>query len=313
MSALIAVDIGGTTMRAASYPSSSLEPIKINKIHRTNSSKSVFQYLRELIQSVWVDSQEVIGLSIASPGPINPETGYIFNAPNLPGWVDFPLGEKLRDIYSVPIFFGNDANFAAFGEWKYGAGVGHSNLIYMTISTGIGGGIICDDHLLTGQNGLAAELGHVVIQPDGPLCSCGKKGHLEALASGPAIVDHLKEQIGKGYSSSLALIKNFSAIDVAEAAKNGDKLAIRSIERAGETIGLALASFVHIFNPSIIILGGGVTMNGNFLFDPLLQKLKVEIFETVYLKDLEVVPAKLGDDSGLLGALAFARNKLNMN
>ena len=313
MSALIAVDIGGTTMRAASYPTNSLNPIKINKIHRINSSKPVFQYLLELIQSVWVDSHEVLGLSIASPGPLDPETGFIFNAPNLPGWVDFPLGEKLRDTISVPLFFGNDANLAAFGEWKYGAGIGHSNLIYLTISTGIGGGVICNGNLLTGHKGLAAELGHIIIQPDGPLCSCGKRGHLEAIASGPAIVSYANDQIKNGQPSSLAQIIYFSAVDVAYAARNGDELAIKSIERAGETIGLALASFVHIFNPSIIILGGGVTMSGNLLFDPLLQKFRSEIMEPIYSKDLEIVPAKLGDDSGLLGALAFARNQLEIN
>ena len=312
MSALIAIDIGGTTMRAASYPDSGTDPIKINKIHRDNTTKPVFEYLLELIQSVWLNDQDILGISIASPGPIDPASGYIFNAPNLPGWTDFPLGEKLQEVYSVPLFFGNDANIAAFGEWKYGAGVGHEDLVYMTISTGIGGGVISKNHLLTGKNGLAAELGHIIIQPDGPFCSCGKKGHLEAIASGPAIVSFVKKQIENGKVSSLSSMKEFSTIEVAEAADQGDSLAISAIERAGDAIGIALANYTHIFNPSIFILGGGVTLIGNLLFDPMLKRFNSEVMEPIYMKGLEVVPAKLGDNSGLLGALAFGRENLQL-
>ena len=313
MKALIAVDIGGTTMRAASYPIKGLKPIKINKIRWSNSPESIINTLRALIQSVWVDNDEVIALSVASPGPIEPESGFIYDSPNIPGWTQFPLGEELYKTYSVQIYFGNDANFAAFGEWKYGVGIGHSNLIYLTISTGIGGGIICNDQLVTGQKGLAAELGHVMVQPDGPICSCGKKGHLEALASGPAIVDYVKDQIKIGEPSNLQLGRDISAFDVSNAASQGDDLAIEAISKAGEYIGIALASFVHLFNPSIIILGGGVAQCGTLITDPLFQKLENEVIDPIYLADLDVVPSEFGDDSGLLGALAFARHKLGNN
>jgi len=312
MSALIAVDIGGTTMRAASYPITDLKPIKISKVHLPNSSESIINTLQDLIQSVWVDNDEVIALSVATPGPIEPESGFIYNAPNIPDWTQFPLGEELRKTYSVPVYFGNDANFAALGEWKYGAGIGHSNLIYITISTGIGGGIICNDQLVIGQKGLAAELGHVMVQPDGPICSCGKKGHLEAFASGSAIVNSVKIQIKEGQSSSLQLGSNLSAFDVSNAARQGDNLAIKAIDKAGEYIGIALASFVHIFNPSIIILGGGVANCGKLLTDPLLQRLENEVIDPVYLADLDVVPSRFGDDSGLLGALAYARQEFGI-
>ena len=312
MSALIAVDIGGTTMRAASYPTTGVKPLEISKIHWSNSTDSIFNTLHNLIQSVWVGNDEVLALSIATPGPIEPESGFIYKAPNIPGWTQFPLGEELRKIYSIPVYFGNDANFAAFGEWKYGAGTNHSNLIYLTISTGIGGGIICNDQLVTGQNGLAAEFGHVMVQPGGPVCSCGKKGHLEAMASGPAIVDFIKIQIKEGRSSSLQIISDLSASDVSNAARQGDDLAIQAINRAGDYLGIALASFIHIFNPSIVILGGGVSKCGKLLTDPMTQRLENEVIDPIYLSNLDIVPSEFGDDSGLLGALAFARHELKL-
>ncbi|MFC2064369.1 ROK family protein [Chloroflexota bacterium] len=312
MSVLIAVDIGGTKMRAASYPINGLFPIKNYKIKWSNSPESPIDILHGLIKSVWVDNDEVKAISIASPGPIEPESGFIYDAPNIPGWTQFPLGEILRKTYPVPIFFGNDANLAVYGEWKYGAGIGHSNIFYITISTGIGGGIICNDQMIMGEKGLAAEIGHVIVQPDGPICSCGKKGHLEAFASGTAIVDYVKTQINKGHSSIVQFGSDLSAFDIANAAKQGDDLSIKAITRAGEYIGIALASFVHIFNPSVIILGGGVAQTGKLISNSISHGLKNEVINPIYLEDLEVVPAKFGDDSGLLGALAYARHTLGI-
>ncbi|OGN75190.1 MAG: hypothetical protein A2X25_04155 [Chloroflexi bacterium GWB2_49_20] len=297
-------------MRAASYPSTGIQPINRHKISTESPIETVFERLVNLIHVIWPVNHEVAAISVASAGPLNPKTGFIYDAPNIPGWKDFPLGDKLREIFPVPIFIGNDANLAAMGEWKYGNGIDHSDLIFLTISTGIGGGIICNNALMEGHNGLAAELGHITVQPDGLVCSCGKLGHLEALASGPAIVAYVRLSLLSGQTSTLHLDKEFSAYDVALAAKTGDQLAVRAYAHAGFYLGQALASLIHIFNPSIIILGGGVAQSGALLFEPMLEKMYASVMEPSYLQDLEIVPARLGDDAGLLGALALARQKL---
>lgn len=297
-------------MRAAAYPSIGIQPLDHHKISTESPTETVFERLIGLIHAIWPDDTEVGAISVASAGPLDPKTGFIFDAPNIPGWKDFPLGDKLRETFPVPVFIGNDANLAAMGEWKYGSGVGHQDLIYLTISTGIGGGIICNNVLLEGHNGLAAELGHITVQPDGPVCSCGKLGHLEALASGPAIVEYVRQLLLSGQESTLRLGEKFTAYDVALAAKKGDQLALRAYAHAGLYLGQALASFIHIFNPSIVILGGGVSQSGSLLFEPMLNKLHADVMDPSYLQDLKIVPAKLGDDAGLLGALALARQKL---
>jgi len=313
MVALITVDIGGTSMRAAAYPEDGIQPLFHNKTSTEISNRSVFDNLVGLIRSVWPDNARVAAISVACAGPLDPKTGFIFDAPNIPGWKDFPLGDKLREFFQIPILIGNDANLAAVGEWKYGSGVGHSDLIYLTISTGIGGGIICNNLLLEGHNGLAAELGHITVQPDGAVCSCGKKGHLEAVSSGLAIVDYVRQMVLSGKETVLNMENKISAYDVAQAAGNGDELAVSAYNHAGFYLGQALASFIHIFNPSIIILGGGVANSGSLLFDPIMKKIKSDIMDPIYLKDLEIVPAKLGDEAGLVGALVVGRRKFQLS
>jgi glucokinase len=310
MEAIIAVDLGGTSMRAASYPAQGIQRINRKKITTESPNEQVFDRLVGLIRSVWPNDDNVVALSVATPGPLDPKTGFIISAPNIPGWKDFPLGEKLRDLFPIPNFIGNDANLAAVGEWKFGAGLGHHDLIYLTISTGIGGGVICNDQLLEGHLGLAAEMGHITLIPDGPICPCGKPGHLEALSSGTAIAQYVKQCLAEGETSVLQQESELNALNISLAAKKGDQLALLAFNRAGYYLGQALASFVHIFNPSLIILGGGVSQSGSILFDPMFAELQSAIMDPIYLKELKIVPASLGDDAGLLGALAYAREKL---
>lgn len=300
-------------MRAAAYSLDSIKPIVYYKIPTTAPDEAVFDRLVGLIHSVWQDNIKIAAIVVSSAGPLDPKTGYIFDAPNIPGWKNFPLGEKLAEEFSVPIYVGNDANLAALGEWNFGCGAGHKDLIYLTISTGIGGGIICNNQLVEGANGLASELGHITVMPDGPVCSCGKRGHLEAISSGPAIVDYVNEKIENGTETLLVRSDTLSAFDVAIAARNGDQLAFQAYSRAGFYLGQALADFIHILNPSIIILGGGVSLSGPLLFDPMIEKLQLEIMDPSYMQDLKIVPTVLGDDAGLLGALALGRQKLNVN
>ena len=256
---------------------------------------------------MWPEEEEILSIGVAAPGPLDPFTGVVLEAPNIPGWNHLPLRQELEERFDVPVVLGNDANLAALGEWRFGAGQGHSNLIYLTVSTGIGGGVICDDHLLIGQRGLAAELGHVTVVSDGPKCGCGQRGHLEAVAAGPAISGWVKEQLANGLESSLSEFDTITTKQVAEAARAGDRLAQAAFRRAGTFIGHAVADFLHIFNPSIIIFGGGVSLSGDLLLDPVREAIPERVLSEHYLDNLTIVTAQLGDDAGLMGALALAR------
>jgi glucokinase len=248
---------------------------------------------------------------MAAPGPTNPFVGVIYTAPNIPGWEKLPLAQIVSERFHVPAALGNDANMAALGEWRYGAGQGHHDLLYMTISTGIGGGVIIGDRLLLGVNGLAAEIGHVTVDPNGPMCSCGHRGHLEALASGTAIANYVNEQLANGVPSSLSEIASPTGRDISMAAEQGDPLAKSALSRAGTYIGKALADYLHIYNPSIIILGGGVSRSGSFVIEPLRAALAENIMSPEYMHGLVVTTAALGDDAGLLGALTLAQQCAN--
>jgi glucokinase len=310
MSVIVALDIGGTQLRVAVYPRNGTTPFIIQRTPTRGMEEGVFERLTALVNTVW-PHEPVDAISVAAPGPLNPYTGTIMSTPNIPAWTNYPLVELLTKRYNVPAYLGNDANLAALGEWKYGAGQGHHDVLYLTISTGIGGGVISGDRLVEGWSGMAGELGHVTVLPGGPLCSCGVPGHLEAVASGPAIARYVTEQVAAGRSSLLGSRMEISAREVAEAARQGDELARETFIRAGGFIGQAVAEFLHIFNPSIVIFGGGVSKSGRLILDPIEDSMKRNIMDKSYLDGLQLTTVKLGDDAGLLGALAHAHIRLS--
>jgi glucokinase len=302
----VAVDIGGTKIRAALFPEMGMEPIKIKRIKTLGRKKTTLARLVTLIREVWPKKEKVLALGVAVPGYLNPHTGIVYSAPNIPDWKQLPLGQILQEKFQSTVMLGNDANLAAMGEWKYGAGQGAHNLLYLTISTGIGGGVIINNNLLSGAQGLAAELGHVTILPDGPLCSCGQRGHLEALSSGNAIAKFVRDRMAQGSRSSLKSKKHIDAQDVSLAAHAGDALAQEAMDRAAGYLGMALANFVHIFNPEMIILGGGVLQSGPRFLEKTRVALGRYTIAKEYLDHVHITKAQLGDDSGLYGALALA-------
>lgn len=272
----------------------------------TRSKPTAFEALTAAIEEIWPQNDTILGIGVAVPGPLDPETGVISFAANIPDWENFPLKEKLEAHFHVPAAVGNDANMAALGEWKFGAGVGHSNLIYITISTGIGSGIICDGRLLLGERGLAGELGHITVIPEnGPMCGCGKRGHLEAVASGTGIARYVADQLSKGRSSQI-LKEQPSAKEISEAARQGDELAGEAFQRAGTFLGRSLADMLHIFNPSILILGGGVTQSADLMFEALHTAIEESVISPDYTRDLVITSPALGDDAGLQGARGLA-------
>jgi glucokinase len=265
----------------------------------------VFDRLVQAVEAVW--QKDVSAIGIASPGPLDPHTGTILSTPNISEWKDFPLTSKLSAHFGVPVFLDNDANLAGLAEWQFGAGKGHHDLVYLTISTGIGGGVISHDQLLQGFHGMGGELGHMTIDAEGPFCGCGQRGHVESFSSGTAIARYVTEQLQAGQKSSLQSTPNLSAALIADAARNGDALAISAFGRAGYYLGIAVANYLAIFDPSILVFGGGVSQVGDLLFRPFEESLRAHVFHSHYLDDLVIARAALGDDAGLLGALALAR------
>jgi glucokinase len=308
MSIYITVDLGGTRLRAASYPPQGLEAIEVKRVPSQGPETRPQNQLVQLIKEICPQGEEIAAISVAAPGPLNPKTGLIYMAPNIPAFKDFPIVAFLGEHFQVPILLDNDANLAAVGEWKVGAGKGHEHLIYLTVSTGIGSGVISDGRLLHGAGGIAAELGHINVIPEGPLCGCGQYGHLEALASGTAIARWTQEQINAGAQSVLAQAERISAKTIAEAARQGDTLAQEAYTRAGTFIGLALADFLHTFNPTIVIFGGGVSKSWDLLGGPTRKSMEKHVLSPIYLQDLTITTAALGDDAGLIGALLVARD-----
>lgn len=311
MDYIVAVDIGGTHLRAASYAAHSLKPLHHHRLKTHQGGCKPEENLFQAIQAVWPEEGRVLGIGVATPGPIDPYRGLVLSTPNIPEWHDLPLAQMLEERFACPTWIENDANLAALGEWRYGAAQGHHDVLYLTISTGIGGGVILADRLLRGHRGMAAELGHVTVWPEGPICSCGLPGHLEALASGPAIVHYVREQIAGGVSSSLARLEHFGADEIARAARQGDVLAQQAFQRAGKYLGLALAGFLHIFDPSIVVFGGGVSQSGDLLFEAMHRQLRESVFHPRYLENLTFAMAALGDQAGLMGARALVETHLN--
>jgi glucokinase len=312
MFGIIAVDFGGTNIRAAYFPSPQPPPVSQNKT-ATLASEGPNAVITRLIQAI--ESQIPKGavdlrIGIAAPGPLDPRTGVILSAPNLSGWTNIPLRDQLSEHFGVPVFLGNDANAAALAEWRFGAGQGTGNMIYLTISTGIGGGVIADGRLLLGAHGLAGELGHITMDLNGPTCGCGIKGHIEAIAAGPALARNATAQLEASQLSTLketlSAQGKITSIDIGKAAQAGDELALSVIEEAGLLIGHHLGDLAHIFNPEVFILGGGVSLLGDLIFEPIKRSLREHVMDPAYLDGVRVLPAALGDDAGLVGAMVLA-------
>jgi glucokinase len=255
------------------------------------------------------------GIGIACAGGIDTGRGVVVTpSPHLPEWVDIPLADIIRKRFNIPTFVLNDASAAALGEHRSGAGRGVNNLVLLTLGTGIGGGIIADGKLYLGAVGAAGELGHMTIDADGLACGCGNKGCLEVLASGTAVAGYAIQRIKRGEKSALTgmaggKIENITAEMVGAAARSGDTLAMDVISRAACYLGVGLVNIVNIFNPELIVLGGGMAGLGDLLIGPG-QRLVGERAFTISSRAVRIVVGQLGNEAGVYGAAAFALEKI---
>jgi glucokinase len=307
---VIAVDLGGTSIRAAlcNEDGQILKRVKTNTL-ASEGPQAVIGRIAQSMRTVMPDTGKVRAAAVASPGPLNPFTGVVMYAPNLPGWLDVPLRDILRRELGLPVEIGNDANLAALGEQRFGAARGVKDMTYITLSTGIGAGVILNNQLVLGMNGQATEVGHTVMDINASWLHGGVPGSFEGLASGTAIGKLAQQKLREGTPSRIldlagGKIEAVSAKEVSDAAHAGDELALQIVAYAARVIGLGFVNVFHLFDPAMIVVGGSVSLMGDMLFDPI--RATVQKYVMPPYRGRPIVRAQLGDDSGLMGAAALA-------
>ncbi|WEV69211.1 ROK family protein [Bifidobacterium sp. ESL0775] len=315
-SKILAFDIGGTKL-AAGIVNESGECKNFTSIptQREDGPKKVIPRLLKLGEQVMGDEKGIRAIGISCGGPLNANTGVLIGPPHLPGWTNIAITQIATNHFGLPAYLDNDATAAALGEAWYGAGASASSMIYLTISTGVGGGIVIDGRPYRGATGNGGELGHITVRPGGRLCSCKRHGCLEAYCSGRNIARRaqikLDEASSLGQVSSLSLIDDITAADVSRETAAGDWVASTVWNETTSILGQALTDLVNAFEPEVAILGGGVTRAGAMLLDPVRAIVKENAMEPIAQK-ARIVLASLGDEVGVIGAGAIAFDRLGI-
>jgi glucokinase-like ROK family protein len=267
------------------------------------------QYLIDLLGCLNLNINQISAIGMDVPGPVVAEAGGVSSPPIMPGWDGYPIRTKLEELWQVTVSIGNDAEMGALGEWAYGSGRGESNLVYIKVGTGVGAGLLLDGQIYRGTSGCAGEIGHITIQENGPLCTCGNYGCLEAMAGGYAIARKAREAVETGKRTQLSAIEpgKILAVNVAAAAQRGDLVAQQIITEAGTHLGIAVASLVNLINPSMVIIGGGVSQLGDLLLDPI-RKTVMERSLNSAAKVVRITSAVLGRRASSMGAVVQAIN-----
>ena len=264
--------------------------------------------IQQVLSAMGLQLLDISAIGIGLPGPVVIEKGTVSVPPIMPGWNNYPIRETLHKKWNCPVLVNNDAELGALGEWAYGAGRGEKNLAYIKVGTGIGAGLIFESKIYHGATGAAGEIGHITINENGPKCSCGNLGCLEAFAGGRAIAGRAQEELSKGRRSQLVGLGDLykiSAKDVIKAAKKGDLLSQQIITEAGSYLGVAIAGLVNLFNPSIVIIGGGISSSGDLLLDPIREAVANR---SLYAAGnaVRISAALLGKRSTVMGAVTQA-------
>ena len=270
----------------------------------------ILESIKRTLNQVSIKTAELEAICLGAPGLSNPETGVVFTSPHLPGWKDVPLRDIISERTGVKTLLINDANAAAFGELCFGAAKGARNFIYITLSTGIGGGIVTDGEIYGGSLGTAGEIGHMTIETNGPKCNCGNTGCWETLASGTALAREARQRIVAGTKTSILKYSNgdiqkVTAETVHNAAQEGDALAGELIAQTGYYVGVGLANLINILNPELIVIGGGLSNIGDKLLVPAYKTALERAYEPA-ARAVRFARAELGRNSGVIGAAAYA-------
>jgi glucokinase len=344
---VVGVDLGGTHIRTAVLRGSKLHS-RVSLLTGENPTPArliprVYGAIQQALDEADITLDQITGIGVATPGPLNNRTGVIYSPPNLPGWDNVPLRDLLQQQFNTSVLIENDAHTAGLGEYMFGAGRGSRHIVYLTVSTGIGGGVIIDGKILEGANGTAGELGHMTIDWRGERCNCGNIGCLEYLASGTAIARYANAAIADGQGADLLAFAStmlehiatvpdqealpthdpntqpldeydelrgvmeplrVNAYTVARAAEAGIPLARDIIIHVAEALGVGLVNIIHIYNPDIIILGGGVMQMGRMLMEPALRVVQERTMKAPR-DSARITLAQLTRNAGLIGAGAL--------
>jgi len=303
----VGVDLGGTSIKVGICDE------KGNLLHTyegptgvEDGAQAVLDRIAAYVKKVVSDSayqwEQVAGVGAGVAGFIDIASGTVMFAPNLK-WKEVPVKKELEARLGLPVALDNDANVAALGEAWSGAGAGVKNMVAFTLGTGVGGGIIIDGRIYQGFRGLAGELGHIKVVPDleAIQCGCGQLGCVETVSSATGIIRMAKDAVARGESTALSLKDNITAKDVFDAAKDGDEVAIRIVKRAAYYLGKAMAAVAVVLNPQRFIIGGGVSRAGDILFNEI-RKVYEQNVPSAFSEQVDIVPAKLGNDAGIVGA-----------
>jgi glucokinase len=311
---VIGVDLGGTKILTAlagmdGRPVAEVKLPTGAREGRQHVLGQIVSSVEQVLVKAGVKPEQVLAMALGAPGPLDTSKGIIHFAPNL-AWHDLPVRQVLEQRLSIPVLLDNDANLAALGEHVYGAGRGVDNMVYITVSTGIGGGLILDGRLYRGITDVAGEIGHMTVLPDGPLCSCGARGCLEALASGTAIARDARELAACGRGDQILAAAGgdpagITAVTLAAAAAAGDAAAESIIKRAARYLGIGIANIINLLNPSLVVLGGGVMAIGELIWQNLHLEVRARSLEAAG-KSARLAPAELGGRAGVMGAVALA-------
>lgn len=307
---VVGVDLGGTSFKVG------LIEVESGKIIRKAEEKTLVEEGGEKIvkrMAVTItkitDGYDLLGIGIGSPGSIDHDRGIVRFSPNFPNWINFELGGNLSKLLDKPVYVENDANSFVLGEKWFGAGKGYNHIVGITLGTGVGGGVISHGMLITGKDGIGTELGHVIIDPNGPQCGCGDYGCLEAFASATAIKRMAWEGKKKFPESIIFDSEHIDGKVVFDAAKAGDMLGQLIVEKVVNALAVGISNFIHIFNPEVVVVGGGISRAGDILFEPLekrVEHLVMPSFKGTY----KIVQSPLVEEAGILGAASIVLQHL---
>ena len=290
---VIALDLGGTSLKGALVDENGAIGVREQQSTVGADRDGIVRAIVEMVKKLQAAGGEVAGVGLGMPGPLDPFSGVVHITPNLPFKEPFPMKETLEKETSLRVLVNNDANLAAFGEWLKGAAAGARNAVMLTLGTGIGGGLIIEGKLFMGSGGFGAELGHITIASDGPICGCGALyGCFEALASGTAIIRAAQEEISPKVDNAEA---------VAKLAQEGNEVARAIWEDEGKWLGIAIANYLNVFNPDVVIVGGAIAAAWPLFERRMMEEVNARAF-AVMREHVKVVPAALGNDAGIIGA-----------
>ena len=306
---VIGIDLGGTKISTAiANLDGKVQSLFTIPTEANLGEAMVLENIVTSIEKVIIEGKstldEILCIGIGSPGVLNLESGEIITSPNLP-FINFKIINELKKTFDVDFYLDNDANVATIGEYLLGAGKGKENIIYVTVSTGVGGGAIINGELYHGSTSNALEIGHMTLDINGPICGCGNYGCLEALSSGTAIAKAANSAILSKAETSLKQYDKITSYEVFIEAQNGDIIATEIIDNALNYLGVGISNVMTMFDPEMIIIGGGVSNAGEIMFDKIKSVVKRRNFK-IMSDNCEIVRARLGIDAGVLGAISLA-------